>query len=139
VRGQVGGQINDLVGVYATPSLGPIFGSFGGVSGAVGAMVDFTFANQVLLGAGPEAGFIAGGEGGGDAPIGDAAGFYGGRLHVGYVPLLSTVAGRPRRDGLELSADLRLLLGDTGGDAFPGRRGQALILSPTVGVGFLAF
>lgn len=106
VDGRVGVQINHLIGVYAQPQLS--FGSFGGALGITGtftttAVVDFTFIDHLLVGAG-------GGFGVFNNPTGPVV-----HLRAGGYPLMGHGEDGIRRKGLMLAFDMRLgfITGDT--------------------------
>jgi hypothetical protein len=99
VDGRLGVQINNLIGVYAQPYLSGGGGSISGATGATGTagvnlLVDFTFIDQIFVGAG-----------GGGGLVGDAA---AGQLHLrfGGYPLMKRGDNGIRRKGLMIGADL---------------------------------
>jgi hypothetical protein len=108
IDGRLGVQINNLVGVYVEPHLS--FGSAGGVSGlgattstfAALAMVDFTLFDALFFGAGVGYGIF-------NSPKGAAIG-----LRVGGYPVKSVSDDKPRRKGLMLSLDTRIVFLDGG-------------------------
>lgn len=121
VEGRLGVQINNLIGVYAQPAINFGGGKYGGVTGITGsaggtAVVDFTFLNQIFVGAG-----------GGGAIIGSLP---GGQLHIraGGYPVFTHGANGIRRKGLMIGLDLRVWFVSGG-----------TLVSPMLGVGYEAF
>lgn len=101
VDAHLGVQINDMIGVYAVPSLtfGPI--SVGSVSTVIGvlsatAVADVTLIDQVFVGAGGGFGIV-------NDPSGPVLHFRAG----GY-PLMGDGKDGIRRKGLSLGADVRM-------------------------------
>jgi hypothetical protein len=99
VDGHLGVQINNLIGVYAQPYFSVGGGSISGATGITGtagvnAMVDFTFIDQIFVGAG-----------GGGGLVGSAA---AGQLHlrVGGYPIMRRGDNGIRRRGLMIGADV---------------------------------
>jgi hypothetical protein len=100
IDGRLGVQINNLLGVYAQPYVS--FGS-GNISGATGLtgtagtnlMVDFTFIDQIFVGAGGGGGIIGTG-----VPAGQL------HLRAGGYPLMRRGDNGIRRRGLMLGADM---------------------------------
>jgi hypothetical protein len=122
VDGRLGVQINDLIGIYAHPTLGVYgggtvsgSGSVGGLVGAT-AMVDFTFIDQLFVGAG-----------GGYAVLNNP---HGPELQfrLGGYPVVGDGIDGIRRKGLMLAADLRVFFVE--GSTF---------ISPTASIGYEAF
>ncbi len=113
-QGNIGAQINDLVGVYLAPSFDILFGSLGGVSLGSAVLVDFTFDDTWQIGVGPDVGVFA--ALGSTATSGSAAGgaLYGGRLHFAAFPLVGEGENPIRRKGLAVGLDVRLLVGAVG-------------------------
>lgn len=108
VDAHLGVQINDMIGVYAVPSMsfGPV--SVGSISSVIGvisgtAVVDVTLIDQVFVGAGGGYGIV-------NNPTGPVLHFRAG----GY-PLMGYGKNGIRRKGLMLGADMRMhfLSGDT--------------------------
>lgn len=136
VQGDIGAQINDLVGVYWSPSLDIFFGDAGGPFFGSAVIVDFTIGDHFQIGGGPDVGaLLIVGDGGGAA-----AALYGGRLHIAGYPLVGTGEDGIRRKGLALGADLRINVGEiavasTGGAGV----GSLLLLTPTAFIGYEAF
>src|SRR5262245_18437068 len=58
-QGQIGVQINNLVGVYAVPAMGAVVGEVGGIYVGSALIVDFTFNDMFTVGAGPDVGAFA--------------------------------------------------------------------------------
>jgi hypothetical protein len=117
-----GAQVNNLIGVYAQPTLGyySVNGSGGlGAGGLLGFSVvaDATFIDRLFVGAG--LGYTVYNNPGGITPI----------LRVGGYPLMSRSAEKARRKGLMVGADLR----------FTSLDGLKTIIMPTFNVGYEAF
>lgn len=123
VDGRIGVQINDLLGIYAQPHLSFGAGELGSTTGFTGAagtsaVVDFTFVDQVFVGAG-----------GGFTYLG-AIPDPGGTLlfRVGGYPLMGEGENGIRRKGLMLGADVRVYF--LGGET---------LLQPMGTIGYEAF
>ena len=119
---RLGAQVNNLIGVYAQPTLGyySVNGSGGlGAGGLVGFSVvaDATFIDRLFVGAG--LGYTVYNNPGGITPI----------LRVGGYPLMSRSEQKARRKGLMVGADLR----------FTSLDGLKTIVMPTFNVGYEAF
>lgn len=117
-----GVQINDLIGVYAQPTLGyySVNGSGGlGAGGLVGfsAIADATLIDRFFVGAG--LGYTVYNSPAGITPI----------LRVGGYPLMSRSDVKARRKGLMVGADLR----------FTSLEGLKTIVMPTFNIGYEAF
>ena len=117
-----GAQVNNLIGVYAQPTLGyySVNGSGGlGAGGLMGISVvaDATFIDRLFVGAG--LGYTVYNNPGGITPI----------LRVGGYPLMSRSEQKARRKGLMVGADLR----------FTSLEGLKTIVMPTFNVGYEAF
>jgi hypothetical protein len=117
-----GAQVNNLIGVYAQPTLGyySVNGSSGlGSGGLMGFSVvaDATFIDRLFVGAG--VGYTVYNNPGGITPI----------LRVGGYPLMSKSDVKARRKGLMVGADLR----------FTSLDGLKTIFMPTFNVGYEAF
>ena len=117
-----GAQVNNLIGVYAQPTLGyySVNGSGGlGAGGLLGFSVvaDATFLDRLFVGAG--LGYTVYNNPGGITPI----------LRVGGYPLMSRSEQKARRKGLMVGADLR----------FTSLDGLKTIVMPTFNVGYEAF
>ncbi len=100
VDGRLGIQINDFVGLYAEPHLS--FGSAGGIEGSTGtfaaiAMVDFTLFDALFVGAGAGYGVF-------NNPSGPAV-----ALRLGGYPAKGVSDGKPRRRGLMLGLETRMV------------------------------
>jgi len=136
VQGDIGAQINDLVGVYWAPSLDIFFGDAGGPFLGSAVVVDFTIGDHFQIGGGPDVGaLLLVGDGGGAA-----AALYGGRIHIAGYPLVGDGEDGIRRKGLALGADLRINVGEiavasTGGAGV----GSLLLITPTAFIGYEAF
>lgn len=119
---RLGAQINDLIGVYAQPTLGYYTANgTGGLAagGLVGfaAVADVTVIDRFFVGAG--IGYTVYNSPAGVTPI----------LRVGGYPLMSRSEQKARRKGLMLGVDLR----------FTGLDGLKTIVMPTFNVGYEAF
>lgn len=119
---RLGVQINNLIGVYAQPTLGYYTASAGGLVAAGGllgfsAAADVTFIDRFFVGAG--IGYTVYNNPGGVTPI----------LRVGGYPLMARSDTKARRKGLMLGMDLR----------FTGLDGLKEIIMPTFNVGYEAF
>ncbi len=138
VDGHIGIQIMDLIGVYAVPHLA--FGSVGATVGSVSVpsegwlaftatgVVDFTFIDQIFVGAG--GGFAA------HAPTcTNCDGLVGPAIHfrLGGYPLMGEGDDGIRRKGLMVGADLRVNFLSTSGGA------SITMIQPMVKVGYEAF
>lgn len=119
---RLGAQINDLVGVYAQPTLGYYTASDTGLLGVggllgVAAAVDFTFIDRIFVGAG--VGYTVYNNPAGVSPL----------LRVGGYPLVSRSTEKIRRKGLMLGIDLRMTK----------LEGLKSIVMPTFNIGYEAF
>jgi hypothetical protein len=117
-----GAQINDLIGVYAQPTLGYYTTGANGALGAGGlvgisVVADATFLDRFFVGAG--LGYTVYNNPGGVSPI----------LRLGGYPLMVRSQGKARRKGLMLGVDLR----------FTSLDGLKTIVMPTFNVGYEAF
>lgn len=117
-----GAQINNLIGVYAQPTLGYYSAGNGGAlagGGLIGTTVgaDATFIDRLFVGAG--VGYTVYNSPGGVTPI----------LRLGGYPLMSRSDQKARRKGLMVGADLRFTFLD----------GLKTIVMPTFNVGYEAF
>ena len=144
VQGQMGAQINNMIGVYAVPSFDIVFGSVGGVNLGFALMVDFTLLDDAItVGAGPDSdAFLAFGNS--SSSVSAAGGsLYGARLHFGWNPLVSHEETRARRKALTIGADVRLLGGGAGFATVSNSSGSAaggtFVLAPMLTVGYTAF
>jgi len=105
---RLGVQLNDLIGIYVQPHLSGGKGSYeGGLSGGTGVfavtgMVDFTLADQVAFGAGFGYGVL-------NNPTGPALAF-----RAAWYPVVSRSPLGPRRKGLMVGADMRVIFSDVG-------------------------
>jgi len=107
VQGQIGAQINHLVGVYWVPSFDIIFGKAGGVNFAGAVLVDFTIEDIVSLGVGPDVGaFVAIGSGAVATGVN-----YGGRFHFAVHPVFGRGENGIRRKAFSIGLDARFLGG----------------------------
>lgn len=107
VQGQIGAQINHLVGVYFVPSFDIIFGKAGGVNVAGAILVDFTLIDMISIGVGPDVGAFA--------AIGTEAlasgANYGGRLHFAVHPVFGRGENGIRRKAFSIGLESRFLGG----------------------------
>jgi hypothetical protein len=106
--GQLGYQVNNLVGVYAVPGITFLVGPAIGVDLTAGLVVDFTFLeDRLTVGAGPEASIFAflgsNAAGGSDG--------YGGRVHVAWNAYLTKGDDGIRRGAFVIAFDGRFLVG----------------------------
>ncbi len=144
VNGQFGVQINNLVGLYAVPTFGVVFGEVGGVNLAAALMVDFTFLDDLLtVGAGLDAGVFAA-IGVSETSAAAAGGaLYGGRLHLGVNPLVGRGDDGIRRKALTIGVDVRLLGGAAGSSSASTTTVEAsattFVFAPSLSVGYTAF
>ena len=141
VYGELGVQINKMIGVYSKPGFDILFGKAGGVNLSSAFLVDFTLLRgMVSVGAGPDVGVFA--------ALGDTAGAagvaYGGRLHFGFHAVRNKRRrNRGRRKALTFGADLRILsaavaAADVGTNSAVADARAALIM-PTISIGYSAF
>lgn len=148
IQGQMGAQINNMIGVYAVPSFDIVFGAVGGVNLGFAIMVDFTLLDDAItVGGGPDVDAFAA-FGNSSSTVSAAGGaLYGARLHFGWNPLVSHDDFKPRRKALTIGADVRLLGGGAGfasaSTSPAGTTGSAgggtFVLSPMLTVGYTAF
>jgi len=139
-QGELGVQINNLIGVYVVPEMSGVFGdrTYGGqLSGAL--MVDFTPFDEFTVGVGYDTGvygFYAE-----PTDSGALARTQGGRLRASYQPVVSTRAGR--RSALRIGLDLRFLAAQTAaietGLSTTGSLRTSFVFAPMVTIGYLAF
>jgi hypothetical protein len=142
VQGQLGVQVNNMVGIYAVPNLDIVFGQVGGVNIGSALLVDFTF-DKITVGAGPDVSAFAA-IGGGNGSVSAAGGaLYGGRLHLAFHPALSTGEDGIRRKAFSIGLDMRLLAGAAGSASTNGVTTEAsatnFVLSPMLTLGYSAF
>jgi hypothetical protein len=141
--GQLGVQINNLIGVYAVPGFTILFGSAGGLDVTGGAVVDFTLLDDALtIGAGPEFGAFAYF---GHNAAGGGAG-YGGRLHLAWNALVSRGANGIRRRALVVGLDARFIIGpeatasaSASGAASASVTTNGFVFAPILSIGYVAF
>jgi hypothetical protein len=142
-QGQIGVQLNDLLGIYAVPSLGAVFGEVGGLNVAAALLVDFTFGDIVSVGLGPDVGAFA--AIGVSSTNASAAGgeLYGGRLHFAVYPVLGEGENPIRRKALAIGVDLRLLSGAAGivstGTSGTTAAGNTFVAVPMASISYQAF
>jgi hypothetical protein len=143
VQGQIGVQINHLVGIYAVPHIDVVLGSVGGLHVAAALVVDFSVMDEVTIGAGPElAAFAAIG---GDSDSVSAAGgsMFGGRIHAGFQPVWGYGENGVRRQALSIGVDVRLLAGDVGQATVTDTTAEAgvtdFVFAPMLTIGYQAF
>jgi hypothetical protein len=119
---RLGAQINDLIGVYAQPTLGYYtaddvgFLAAGGLLG-VAVVADVTLIDRLFVGAG--VGYTVYNSPAGVTPM----------LRIGGYPLMGRSEQKTRRKGLMLGADLR----------FTSLEGLKTIVMPTFNLGYEAF
>lgn len=107
VQGQIGAQINHLVGVYWVPGFNIIFGKAGGVNFSSAVLVDFTIIDMISIGVGPDVGaFAAIGTG----AIASGAN-YGGRFHFAVHPVFGRGDDGVRRKAFSIGIETRFLGG----------------------------
>lgn len=119
---RLGAQINNLIGVYAQPTLGYYSANGYGALAAGGLLgltvaADVTLIDRFFVGAG--IGYTVYNNPGGVSPL----------LRIGGYPLMSRSEGKARRKGLMLGVDLR----------FTSLDGLKMIVMPTFNVGYEAF
>lgn len=117
-----GAQINDLIGVYAQPTLGYYSADVGGALAAGGLLgfavaADVTIIDRLFVGAG--VGYTVYNSPAGMSPL----------LRFGAYPLMSRSDEKARRKGLMVGVDLR----------FTSLEGLKTIVMPTFNVGYEAF
>lgn len=144
VQGQMGAQINNLVGVYAVPSFDVVFGEVGGVNLGFAIMVDFTLLDDAItVGGGPDVDAFAAFGGGNGTVKASGGALYGARLHFGWHPALSHDEFRARRKALTIGADVRLLGGGAGfasaSESSASAGGGTFVLAPMLTIGYSAF
>lgn len=149
VRGQLGVQINDLVGIYAAPFFDIMFGDVGGVSIGSALMVDFTLMDNFLtVGGGAAVGAFLGLGADTSGTTGTVSGLagagMGGRIRVAVNPIVKRGLDGVRRKALTIAASMDILSGGAA-DGTAGTDGSAsggassVILSPTVSIAYQAF
>ena len=147
LEGQLGVQINNQWGIYATPSFDILGGQYGGLNVGASLLVEFTLPGIPLsFGVGPTFGdFVVFGGGScvdgvcSDSTAGGGA-YYGGKLRFEYHPVI--VRSGVRRRALTLGLDLDILTGaygsaDTNGDATASV--NSFGIAPRVFIGYTAF
>lgn len=145
LAGHLGAQINHNWGVYAVPSFDIAFVNGTGVNLGAAVLADYTLNDMFSFGAGPDVGVFATIGGGSGTVSGASGALYGGRLHFAWYPVVDHADNRPRRKGLAVGLDLRLL----GGPAASATVGtgigtisastRAFFLSPMITVAYEAF
>lgn len=138
VQGQLGVQVDNLLGFYVAPNIDMVSGSRQerGVQLGGAALVDFTLGHVFTVGVGPDIqGFAALGRG-------EVAGglLWGARLHLALNPLVSIARDGVRRRALTIGLDLRTVIA-AGAGTLSTRRAAAdeLVASPTLTIGYQAF
>jgi hypothetical protein len=137
IQGQLGVQLDHLIGVYAAPHIDMVSGARAlGIQVGSALLIDFTLAHVFTVGVGPDiAGFVA--LGGGEAAGGL---LYGARLHLAVNPLVSIAADGIRRRALTIGLDLRLATGGSAGVLSTRRAGVGeLVAAPMLTIGYQAF
>ena len=143
VDGHIGVQINDLVGVYFDPHLG--FGSLGfdtstgtqsegWLAMSATMLVDFTFIDQIFVGAG-------GGVSAQGATCTNCELWAGGVAHlqVGRYPLMSFSEEGSGRQGLMVAADVRLNFLSPTTTLPPGATSSLFLAQPMLTIGYEAY
>lgn len=147
VQGQIGVQINNLIGIYAVPSLDILFGEAGGLGVAAAILVDFTIEDMVSIGVGPDVGaFAAFGVTIGDANTTTFAGGAnaGARIHLAVHPVVGIGENGIRRKAFSIGLDTRLLggfsvAGSVGDDGETDSGATQFVFSPVLTIGYTAF
>jgi hypothetical protein len=144
VSGEIGVQINNLVGLYWVPHFDVLFGSAGGVNFVSALMVDFTFVDDLLtVGVGPDVGFF-GAIGVSDTSASAIGGAnYGGRLRFQVHPVVGDGEDGIRRKAFSIGLDTRLMGGPVG-SASAGTDGTSasvtgFYVQPMLTLGYTAF
>jgi hypothetical protein len=134
LTGHVGVQLGDVVGLYAAPYAGLMAGIGTGPAFGTAILVDFTIADTVAIGLGPELGYFSREAGGGHHDGAQIAA----RVHTALYPT-KTVDADGRR-GLSVGTDLRVMGASVGFDLCPGcEDGGPLMVSASVYVGYEVF
>jgi hypothetical protein len=143
-QGQLGVQINNLVGIYVVPGFDICFGPLGGINIGSALMVDFTFASNFLtVGVGPNVSFFAAI---GLQPSGasaSAGALYGGRVHLA-VNLGGLGDDGVRRKAFVIGMDANLMFGAVGFTSAGSGGATAagalqFVLEPILTLGYQAF
>ncbi len=134
-QGEIGVQINDLVGLYWVPQFDIGFGDdLGGVNLSTAALVDFSPSDHFSVGAGPDVGmFAAIGDGGVAAGVN-----YGGRFSLAVHPFVSE-GKNGRRKAFSIGADVRMLAGATGVLSAESGGSTGFVVQPMLTLGYTAF
>lgn len=121
VDGRVGVQFNDLIGLYVQPQVG-LYGASGAIGGLAGGavVVDFTFFDQLFVGAGAGAVVL-------NNPAAAEV-----ILRVGGYPAFGFGEDGNRRKGLMLGIDFRLFIA-------PFNSETIIAPSPTFNIGYEAY
>ncbi len=145
--GQLGVQINNLIGVYAQPGFDILFGQAGGAAFNFAIMADVTLLeDHLMVGAGLDTGAFAAFGSGALA----AGGVYGIKLHGAYNIFVTRSSRGARRTALVAGVDIRLLSGPEAsasanvGCAEAGTCGASasthgFVFAPMFSIGYLAF
>jgi hypothetical protein len=143
VQGQLGAQINDLIGVYAVPAFDILFGAVGGVNFSGAVIADFTFMDRFTVGAGPDFDFFAGVGASKNGVSATAGGLYGARVHLAAYPVIARGFDPVRRKAFEIGLDVRMLFGGVGSakSSTTGTSAAAssFVISPMLTIGYQAF
>ncbi len=117
-QGQLGVQINNLIGVYAVPGFNILFGKAGGLDLDFAIMADATLLDdRLMVGGGLDTGAFVAFGGSANTSTGEASaavaggGVYGLRLHSAYNLIVNRSATHARRTALFVGLDVRLLSG----------------------------
>lgn len=146
VSGEIGVQINNLVGLYWVPHFDVLFGSAGGVNLVSALMVDFTFADDLLtVGVGPDIGlFAAIGVDTSNVSASALGGAnYGGRLRFQVHPVVGDGEDGIRRKAFSIGLDTRLMGGPVAGASVGPNEVSATVtgfyVQPMLTIGYTAF
>lgn len=137
VQGQIGAQINNLIGVYVTPGFDIVFGGLGGVNLSSAVMVDFTLLDDwFTVGAGPNFSFFAALGGAGAT----AGALYGGRLHFA-LNIVGHGVDPVRRKAFVVGLDVNLLGGAVGfaSTTTAAASVSQFVVQPVLTLGYQAF
>lgn len=145
-QGQLGVQVDNLLGIYAVPAFDILFGPAGGVDLTFAVMADFTLLDDVLtVGGGLDSGVFAAIGGNGTSAAAAAGAQYGVRGHAAWNALVTKGPNGIRRKALVVGLDLRFLVGPEGSETVTATGGSVsasthgFVFSPMVTVGYVAF
>jgi hypothetical protein len=146
VEGQLGVQINNQWGIYATPSFDILGGDYGGLNVGAAVLVEFTLPGVPLsFGIGPTAGdFVVFGQTTcvqGICAASEAGGaYYGAKIRFEVHPVI--VRQGWRRRALTIGLDLDVLTGDYGATDTSGGTvvaANSFGIAPRIWIGYTAF